>query len=828
MLKIIVDNKEIYIRKETSIQLEVSNSIFSTEKTEGEVVFTFDVPAEQNDLIFNHARFVYVKRMKKYSCRIEVGGYLIGKGDLYIQKATSKNYSIGIVVNPFPENFQEKKLNENDFGSDIIISESSNYHKQSWMDFLRTCLNEDSNIKFPLFLDTEFYGDANQDFGFYMLDADLTAEDDVAFKASLSEDDLDIDREYVNRVFFDASGNILEKPNSRGIRIFNRTGKNKMNSFCFAPAIRLVEIVKKVYENAGYKVVGNFTADEFAKRQFMQSLRALDATPAQFDIYNTSTDVIFVTPVIHSNDQFAHTNINNIDISMKYKVGEDTFSTFRNSQNSVGASGVVKIRTYIPDSMFEDDSENFIKYRLAFLIVNESEPLPNACYPNINKAVYWPPINQNTTNFPTNKGGFFKIFGDGTLGSNFGWDGAGFYELNINFNTGPVVFVGQIQSIKYKFLLVKVGLSYNPLTVDQTYFDIISWQQFVPSSDFDLQFYIHNNFAKKFNLSECMPNLTNEEFTTEVCNFFGLAKYIDSTKKEVEFSFIRDILKSPKSLDLSKYCITNEAEIEVVDEKEYKYSISSTLEETNPDNVIEPCQMYWDLPDAKINLGKFCFVISENVFYEAKKLESETENFVYGWRIYSGNTNSLVVGSGDKTELKSKITIPYLQKCGKYNTLNLVPVIPKKGYSTIFNSAESSDFEMILLSYYNNEKFWLDSYSSYVYKECFRPTLPDQSPSWALSLTSTGEKSIGETLISPWLDLLSSYEKVNYKFSIPISVFFELISLLKPQEKDPDKQTRFVFVNGSKLIPIKMVFQFNLNSENILVEIEFAKQNTKI
>ena len=64
--------------------------------------------------------------------------------------------------------------------------------------------------------------------------------------------------------------------------------------------------------------------------------------------------------------------------------------------------------------------------------------------------------------------------------------------------------------------------------------NIVSWQQFVPSSDFDLQFYIHNNFAKKFNLSECMPNLTNEEFTTEVCNFFGLAKYIDSTKKEVE------------------------------------------------------------------------------------------------------------------------------------------------------------------------------------------------------------------------------------------------------------------------------------------------------
>jgi hypothetical protein len=656
-----------------------------------------------------------------------------------------------------------------------------------------------------------------------MLDADLTAEDDVAFKASLSEQNLDLDKHYVNRVFFDASGNILEIPTSRGIRIFNRTGKNKMNSFCFAPAFRLVEIVKKVYENAGYNVIGNFITDEFAKRQFMQSLRALDATPAQFDIYNTSTDVRFVTPVIHSNESFPHTLINNSDISMKYKVGEDNFNTFRNSQNSVGVSGVVKIKTFIPDSMFQDDTENFIKHRLAFLIVNESELLPDGCYPSLNKGYWNTPLSPT---FPTNKGGFIRVYGDGTIGHNFGWDGAGFYELNIPFVTENVVFIGQIQPIKYKFLLVKIGLSYNPLDSDQTAFNIVSWQQFVPSSDFDLQFYIHNNFAKKFNLSECMPKLTNEEFVSEVCNFFGLARYIDSTKKEVELSFIKDIISSPKSLDLSKYCLTKETEVESVDEKEYHYSISSTLEETLPENRLDPVETYWDLPDAKLNLGKFCFVSQENVLYEAKKIESETENWVYGWRILSGNTNRLVVGSGEKKELKSKTLIPYLKGCGFYSSLNWVPVIPKQGFSPIFNVSGNSDFEMILLSYYNREKFWLES--GFVYKECFRPTLPDQAPSWALSLTPTGQRSTGESLVSPWLDMLSNYDKVNHKFSIPISKFLDVISLLKPQENSPDKQIRFVFVNGSKLIPIKMVFQFRTEFENILAEIEFAKCKVKI
>jgi hypothetical protein len=319
-----------------------------------------------------------------------------------------------------------------------------------------------------------------------------------------------------------------------------------------------------------------------------------------------------------------------------------------------------------------------------------------------------------------------------------------------------------------------------------------------------------------------MPNISNEDFVTEVCNFFGLAKYIDSTKKEVELTFIKDILTSPKTLDLSKYCLTPEAEIESVDEIEYHYSISSTLEESFPDNVLEPCQVFWDLPDAKTNLGKFCFVTQENVFYEAKKIESETESWVYGWRIYSGNTNKLVVGSGEKTELKSKVSIPYLKRCGKYNTFNMVPVIPMQGYSPIFNAAGKSDFEMIFLTYYNNEKFWLESYSSYVNKECFRPTLPDQAPAWAASLAPVGDRSVGNTLVAPWLDLLSNYEKVNHKFAFPIAVFLEVIDLLKPQEKTIDNQFRYVLVNGTKLIPVKMVFQFRVGSENILTEIEFG------
>lgn len=235
MIKIFVDNKELFINKSTTIQLEVSNSVFSIGATDGEIIFTFDIPAEINDIIFKHSRYVYVKRVKKYECRIEIPGYEIGNGSLYIQNSDKNSYSVGVVVNPYPENFQSKNLNENNFGEDIIISESVLEHNSKWKQFLQSCIDPDSNIKFPLFLDPIFYGDSNPDFGYYQLIAPgsfLGYPD-----ASLTGIKIDPDHKFINRLFFDDNGDVIEEiANNNGIRLFNKQGASKMNSFVFCPA----------------------------------------------------------------------------------------------------------------------------------------------------------------------------------------------------------------------------------------------------------------------------------------------------------------------------------------------------------------------------------------------------------------------------------------------------------------------------------------------------------------------------------------------------------------------------------------------------------------
>ena len=82
MISILIDGQPLFIAKGTSLQIEANNSVFSTEKIEGDVMFTFDVPAEKNDTLFLHARFVYVQRVKKYACTVLAGGNheYFGKG----------------------------------------------------------------------------------------------------------------------------------------------------------------------------------------------------------------------------------------------------------------------------------------------------------------------------------------------------------------------------------------------------------------------------------------------------------------------------------------------------------------------------------------------------------------------------------------------------------------------------------------------------------------------------------------------------------------------------------------------------------------------------
>ena len=212
MLTIEVNGTALHITKGTSLQMEVNSSVFSTDGIEGDIMFTFDVPAKSNDAVFRHARFVYVQRLKKYTCTVLAGGIEIARGDLYIQKATSTVYSCGLVINPWPTDYADRMLCDNDYGEDIVISRNASEHNAKWIEFLKSTLNPGSVIKFPLFLDTFFYGSGNNDFGWFLLSSDSAPNNASGIQASLrTNNSVGLDRCYVNRLFFDDNGNVIEE-----------------------------------------------------------------------------------------------------------------------------------------------------------------------------------------------------------------------------------------------------------------------------------------------------------------------------------------------------------------------------------------------------------------------------------------------------------------------------------------------------------------------------------------------------------------------------------------------------------------------------------------
>ncbi|MDL2326457.1 hypothetical protein LJC67_05235, partial [Bacteroidales bacterium OttesenSCG-928-A14] len=563
MLSIIIDNQEVFIAKGTSIRLQMQNSVFSTERMEGDILFTFDIPAEKNDLIFKHARYVFVQRLKKYDCSLLAGGVEIAKGDLYLQKASSGKYSCGLVLNPLPEDFSELKLSENDYGNAIVISRNSREHRQKWKEFLRNSLDENSVYKFPLFIDTAFYGSSNEDFGWYLLPSDNPdGGNPSGFQASLNTDDsMGLDRHYLNRLFLNGSGGIVEafSPTNRGIRLFNNDTVSNPNSFAFAPALRLVWVLEKVLANAGYNLCGNFHSDKDIQRLFSQSLRALDGLPSQYGDTAAGASVS-IAPTVSFSSQTGEELVLCFDV-----VGAPRSFSFTPSANGSYHFNVA-INTYLPANLLsqgaDPDNEGMsFKEAVIFMMLEDNADFPNFLedYVNLdwNLGIGYME-NGVWTRFPN----YFKIHTPDLLRSQIGYTGAGFYSFNYDFTEDLAA------NREYRFFFGKV----RGTTADSIHLTYLAHYQNIPiTQDVAAYYKVYNAFANKLKYSEHLPDLTNGEFLTRICNAFGLAMFMESASGQVELSFFKDILNSPQSLDLTRHLLSDESSIEKYEPKKYVF-----------------------------------------------------------------------------------------------------------------------------------------------------------------------------------------------------------------------------------------------------------------
>jgi len=818
MISILVNDTPLYIDKGTSIQMEVNNNSFSTEKIEGDIVYTFDVPAEPNDRIFRHSKYICVNRVKKFSCRILVGGVEIAEGDLYLQKSTLTKYSCGLIVNPFSTGFAEAKLNENDFGPDVVISTDNLTHRNSWKSFLLSTLPNESFIKFPLFLNPSFYGDSNKDFGWYLLPSDnVDGNNPSGFQASLNRNDnICLDRCYINRFFTYHNGNIVDAiSSSRGLRIFNNESVDNPNSFAFCPALRLIWMLEKVVNSGGYRLTGNFTKHSAIRKIFSQSMNALDGLATQYDSVHAGSHAS-ISPAVSYNNSSTEQFI------MSFDDGNDS----QHYYFSVPSNGLylflVTINTYFPANLLTsgidpDNPDMEYKEAIVFLIIPKNENLPNWVYGSFNddwNTGIGTMSAGNYTPFPY----YFKIYTPDQL-SQFGYVGAGFYSLTYNFSN--MLQIGR----EYRFCFCK-AIGYGD---DYGITSIFDWQNIPITQDVTTYYNLYNCFANIFNYRDHVPDLSNGEFFSAMCNGFGLSLFIDSRKKEMEFTFFKDILSAYKSIDLSSFLLDENTSIEKTEDKSYVFTLQGiSTEDIDETKLLPSVRTSFELPDPVINYGKICFVENENQYLRAERMGDAVLNWIFTWNPYTGNSESLMIGEGNEEPISPALKTPsmiWIEKNAGLHTL--IGMIDSKGCIPIFSTQEKR-FEMILTNYVGRRSIKIGLYEYYY--EAATPSAynGDGTPNGAMAISAVGQDSVGAAWVKPWLDFLATHEKINCKFLLPLNKFIELWELLKPQETNPTEQVRWIMVNSVRLLPIKMTFQFTQGSENIVTEVECAKENVKL
>lgn len=287
MISIKVGNKPLYVPKDTTLVLEQSNNVFSDDGIVSDIIWSFEIPAKPNQATLGAVQYMYYCGSRRYDCEVAVDGVLILSGYLYVQSSRDESrLTCGIVANPFGTGFGDRKLRENNYGSPVVISETEDGHRTGWRQFLLGSLSPNSVYKFFPFVDSKFYKD-NEDYGMFNGTESPLANSYIKDKGYTIS--------YVNRLFYTQTTRdvpqLVEDGDSskRGCRLFNKASTTAQNGYCFAPALRLDWLVKKVFAAAGLSVSGSFFQAKEIKRLYVQSLCAMDGSSIQYGARNSLT-----------------------------------------------------------------------------------------------------------------------------------------------------------------------------------------------------------------------------------------------------------------------------------------------------------------------------------------------------------------------------------------------------------------------------------------------------------------------------------------------------------------------------------------------------------
>ena len=789
MIRIVTDGQDLVLNHSTTMTVELNNAIFVSPDVEGDISFTFTLPAEGNRRPLGFPDKPQCEAPHEVPCSVYCNGNFNWNGKLIIQKASKDTISVAIIINPYPGGYGKRQLEENE-DTEIVISKSLSVHSVAWKKFLAASINK-PDVKFAPFFNGEGYGSDNEDWGFWHGQSR---------------------RKVVNELFFDSSGNMIESESLPFSQAHNKTfdvsengesgqeaqeytSYTEKNQLAFCPQIRIARILEILCRNAGYYFINHLGED--LNSTFLQSQKSLDGTAAQFEQGN---------PVIRG-DSGETTLPNNMGYPVRgvYMMPVDTYSE----------EHIIEGKTNLPVSGWWNFTVNLdciVQREPGFWYADWEEYVRvSVCLVNGNRT-----YEELTTGEDVIQEWDFKLS-----------------EVKVSRKKGKCrakmamtqkLHLESENATGLRFYIC--AYHYNTKDI----FNIVSYRMTMEAVEIsaDTEQSGFNIFRSRFSIPEILPDISNASLLKTMLETMGLCYFISGKTKRIEIVPYA-MLHEAGSLDLTEYELTRETETETPEETLRTFRLKPMKDESYNENLRAPDVRGNHLPDAYSNHERLVLLTKTNTLYRAAVQEHEDLNWVEGWEEHSGNPDRLEVGGGEEENREPSVSIPHQRFVGggrvhpeTDTATGETPQLMVADFtisSDIYNISEKPS-DLILTQYRGLRKraYISTATDGYVWNAVMLPVWNNE-----FSLTAKGENSLGEKYIKPVLELLG-HKTITYKLRLPANMMQQVENLLRPSELPPERQTRFIVIRNVKTVPKKITFQIdNSIDDTVLCQIEAVK-----
>lgn len=242
MIRIEINNENIWLENKTKLRLELNSTLFETDVIPGSIVYPFNIPVRGNEAKFNHAHFVEInKTTRSYACNLFIGNSIRFSCNLLLKTLSPKYYRSSIIINTFSSDF--KDLNLKDLVYDDITIGGTPHSGSNVVSYANNVVKgiTTADFTFPVIFAEFFYGDPDDD-----------------------TDESEFNPDYGGDTGSGKVGKYINNFNTLGgTFVVNSIDENPIvdNAYTLVPMPYLIPAMRKLFNRENYYIFGDFCDD---------------------------------------------------------------------------------------------------------------------------------------------------------------------------------------------------------------------------------------------------------------------------------------------------------------------------------------------------------------------------------------------------------------------------------------------------------------------------------------------------------------------------------------------------------------------------------------